>query len=463
MALKLAIVGRPNVGKSTLFNRLVGKKVGMVDDRPGVTRDRKEAAGTLGDLKLILIDTAGFENATGDVLEARMQRQTDKAIEQADICLFMIDARDGVTPMDERFAELLRRSGKPVILAANKAEGKQGDQGIMEAYALGFGEPLAMSGEHGEGMAELYAELLKKGGAKADAPLPVEAQDGYEAFDPDDETPEDKTRPIKLAIVGRPNAGKSTLINTLLDEDRMLTGPEAGITRDSVSIDWQWEDRTVRLTDTAGLRRKARVHEHLERLSTMETIRSLKYADVVAIIMDARDAFEKQDLQIADLIAREGRAIVFVCSKWDLVEDPSTRRKELEGMLTRLLPQVKGARLVTLSGLTGRHTDKLMPTVVKAYDDWGAKVKTRDLNDWLRAAIEKYPPPSVAAGRIKPKYMAQIKTRPPTFVLMASRGRMMPESYQRYLVNGVRDAFDLWGTPIRLNVREGKNPFADKG
>ena len=512
MPLKLAIVGRPNVGKSTLFNRLAGKKLALVDNQPGVTRDRKEAVGRLADLPLVLIDTAGFEDVTDDSLEARMRAQTEIAIADAELCLFLIDARAGVTPIDERFSELLRKADMPIVLVANKTEGKRGDAGIMEAYVLGFGEPVPLSAEHGEGMAELYNGIRDALGEEAfiaameeeeasvnagfdetvlekledinvDDPNLTEAvlTAALEAAGVDDHVPGDNdeiaetpdtepdgpdTKPlreIRLAIVGRPNAGKSTLINQLIQSDRLLTGPEAGITRDSVSVNWEWEGRKIRLVDTAGLRKRAKVQERLERMSTGETIRSLKYADIIALIMDADDAFEKQDLQIADLAVREGRGLVFVISKWDLVKNPDEQIKQLRDKAARLLPNARGAPLVFLSGLTGKRTNNLMPAVSKVFDDWNAKVKTGDLNRWLRYTIERHPPPSIHGKRIKPRYMAQLKARPPTFVLMASRGDQMPEQYKRYLVNGIREAFDMQGVPIRLMVRQPKNnPYAYK-
>ncbi|HRD27142.1 MAG TPA: ribosome biogenesis GTPase Der [Caulobacter sp.] len=444
MSLKLAIVGRPNVGKSTLFNRLAGKKLAIVDDRPGVTRDRRFASGSLGDLDLTLIDTAGFEDVDDDSLEARMRAQTELAIQEADVVLFLIDAREGVTPGDEIFAGILRRHQRPVILAANKAEGRAGDAGIAEAWSLGFGEPLAISGEHGEGMADLYALLS-----------------GYAAEFGEDEEPDAADKPILIAIVGRPNAGKSTLVNRLIGEDRMLTGPEAGITRDAISVEWQWEGRNIRLVDTAGLRRKARVQEKLEKLSTSDSIRAITFAEVVLLVMDATHPFEIQDLQIADLVEREGRALVFVLAKWDLVEDPQARLKAFQEHAERMLPQVKGAPVVALSAETGRGVERLMPALTKVYENWSTKVKTRDLNDWLAMAIQRHPPPAVGGKRIKPKYMAQTKARPPTFVLFSSRAEQMPEQYRRYLVNSMRESFDLPGVPIRLTLKSNRNPYAE--
>ena len=495
MSLKLAIVGRPNVGKSTLFNRLAGRRAAIVDDQPGVTRDRKEADGRLAALNLALIDTAGFEDVSDGSLEARMRAQTEAAIAEAELILFVIDARVGVTPVDERFAELLRKSGLPTVLAANKAEGHQGDAGLLDAWSLGFGEPVALSAQHGEGMGDLYDAIrealgdeaferfLDTGESEDDANDGEDIIDALAHIDIDDPDLSDEdlsaaiaasgvdegieetvpdNRPIKLAIVGRPNGGKSTLINTLIEDDRLLTGPEAGITRDAITVHWGWEDRRIQLVDTAGLRKRAKVQERLEKLSTADTIRSLKFADVVALVMDADEAFEKQDLQLADLAVRQGRGLIFVISKWDLVDTPSEAAKQLRDRAERLLPNARGAPLVFLSGLTGKNTDKLMPAVLKVHGDWTARVKTGDLNRWLRHTMEHHPPPSVNGKRIKPRYMAQIKSRPPTFVLIASRGKDMPEQYKRYLINGIRDAFDLPGVPIRLHVRQGKNPFAHR-
>jgi GTPase len=443
MPLKLAIVGRPNVGKSTLFNRLAGRKLAIVDDRPGVTRDRRFGTGRLGDLDLELIDTAGFEDVTDESLEARMRAQTEQAIDECDVALFVIDARDGVTPMDRVFAEILRRTDKPVILAANKAEGKRGDAGTLEAYDLGLGEPIPISAEHGEGMADLYAVVA------AVAP------------DEDDAEEDLGDKPVRIAIVGRPNAGKSTLINKLIGEDRLLTGPEAGITRDAIPVDWTWGDRAIRLVDTAGLRRKAKVQEKLEKLSTQDTIRAITFAEVVILVMDATHPFEIQDLQIGDLVEREGRGLVFVLAKWDLVENPQEVLAELQEEVGRKLPQVRGTPMIFLSAETGRGLDKLMPAVFKVHDDWATKVKTRDLNDWLQMAITRHPPPSVNGRRVKPKYMAQTKARPPTFVMFASRADQLPDSYRRYLINSLRESFDLPGIPMRLTVKSSRNPYAE--
>ena len=465
MTLKVAIVGRPNVGKSTLFNRLAGRKIAIVDDQPGVTRDRKETTGRLGDLDMILIDTAGFEDVTDESLEARMRKQTEVAISEADVTVFLYDARAGVTPIDERFAQLLRKSGKPVVLAANKCEGKQGDEGLMEAWRLGLGDPAPISAEHGEGMADLFEALagvqtrLEDSGQLLRLEPEIEDQ---EPFDPDAEAPPEPNKPIRIAFVGRPNAGKSTLLNGILEDERFITGPEAGITRDSVTVAWHWREKEIRLVDTAGLRKRARVQEKLERASTMETTHSIRFADVVVLVMDPRDAFEKQDVQIANLVIREGRGLVYAITKWDTVDTPSEARKEMDHQAFAHLPHAAGTPLVPVSGVTRKNLDKLMDACLKVHKDWSARIKTRDLNDWLLYVTQKHPPPSPNGKRIKPRYMAQMKTRPPTFVLMASRGNEMPETYKRYLLNELREAFDLPGVPLRLIVKQGKNPFADK-
>jgi GTP-binding protein len=446
MALKVAIVGRPNVGKSTLFNRLVGKRLALVDDRPGVTRDRRYADGNIGDMDLTLIDTAGYEDVSDDSLESRMREQTELALEDGDLILFMMDAREGVTSLDRIFADRLRKVHKPVILLANKSESRESGGGIGEAYGLGFGEPVAISAEHGEGMADLYQAVVT-----ASADIFIEEID-----EPD--------KPIRIAIVGRPNAGKSTLINHLIGEDRMLTGPEAGITRDSISVDWEYEGQNIRLVDTAGMRRKARVQEKLEKLSVADTIRAITFAEVVVLVMDKDNAFDTQDLQLADLVEREGRALVYVASKWDLEENPQSKLAELSRLAEDKLPQLKGSPFIALSAHNGRGVERLMPAILQAHATWSVKVKTKDLNTWLSMATQRHPPPAVDGKRIKPKYMAQTKARPPTFVLMASRAEAMPEQYKRYLVNNLRESFDLPGTPIRLIVKSGSdNPYAPGG
>ena len=448
MPLSVAIVGRPNVGKSTLFNRLAGRALAIVDDRPGVTRDRRYGTGRLGDLDLQLIDTAGFEDVTDESLTARMQIQTEKAIEEADLSFFVIDAREGVTQLDHIFAEALRRGGKPVIVVANKAEGKAGSSGALEAFALGFGAPVEISASHGEGMSDLYTAVLEA------------APPGSEDEDDDDERGDDK--PIRIAVVGRPNAGKSTLVNRLIGEDRLLVGPEAGITRDAIPVDWDWDGRRIRLVDTAGMRRKAKVQEKLERLSVQDSLRAITFAEVVLLIMDAEHPFETQDLQLADLVEREGRALVFVLAKWDLIDEPQSRLKTLQEDVDLALPQLRGSPMVALSAETGRGMERLMPAVFAVHKNWSAKVKTRDLNDWLKIAVQRHPPPAISGRRINPKYMAQTKSRPPTFVLFANRAAQLPDSYRRYLVNGIRQSFDLPGVPIRLTVKSGANPYKDQ-
>ncbi len=445
MALKLAIVGRPNVGKSTLFNRLAGKRLAIVDDQPGVTRDRRYGTGRLGDIDLELIDTAGFENLEDESLAARMQAQTALAIDECDVVAMVVDAREGVVPLDRVFVELLRRKDKPVVLIANKAEGRAGTAGAAEAFGLGLGEPIPLSAEHGDGLSDLYDALV------AIAP---------DATD-DDEEADAEDRPVAIAVVGRPNAGKSTLINRLIGEDRLLTGPEAGITRDAIRVDWTWQDRRFRLVDTAGIRRKARVQEKLEQLSVQDALRAIGLAEVVLLVMDATHPFETQDLQLADLVEREGRALVFVLAKWDLIADGQAALRDFTETAERNLPQLRGAPVVPLSAETGRGLERLLPAVMKLHADWSTKIKTRDLNDWLHIALERHPPPAVGGRRIKPKYMAQTKARPPTFVLMASRADQLPDSYTRYLVNSLRESFDLPGVPIRLTVRQNKNPYVD--
>ncbi|MGX6647489.1 ribosome biogenesis GTPase Der [Maricaulaceae bacterium MS644] len=445
----LAIVGRPNVGKSTLFNRIAGKPLAIVDDRPGVTRDRRQARGRIGDLELRLIDTAGYEDEKTGV-EARMRAQTEAALAEADVCVFLIDGREGVTALDERFAEVLRKSDKPVILAVNKCEGARGDDGALEAWNLGLDEPVPVSAAHGEGMADLYARLVEvlEGQTSAD----LEYSDGL------DEDAEDA--PLRLAVVGRPNVGKSTLVNAMIGEERLITGPEAGLTRDAIAVEWEWNGERVRLHDTAGLRKRGKVDDRLERMSAADTLRAIKFAEIVLLLVDAERPFEKQDLTIADRIVEEGRGLVVLISKWDLVEDKQAKLAELREEFERLLPQVKGAPLIPVSGLTERGLDKIMPTVKALHANWSVKVKTRDLNDWLKEMTQRHPPPAVDGRRVKPRYLSQTKARPPTFVLMASRASQLPESYKRYLVNGLREAFDLPGVPIRLIVKAQHNPYA---
>jgi GTP-binding protein len=450
MTATVAIVGRPNVGKSTLFNRLVGKRVALVDDRPGVTRDRREGDARLAGLEFRIIDTAGLEEAEEGSLLGRMRAQTEAAIAEADVVLFVIDARAGLLPADRPFGDLARRSGKPIVLVANKAEGGAGMAGAYEAFALGLGEPIAISAEHGEGMGDL-----------ADALAPYVDTEVLDEDDEDADAPRED-RPIQVAVVGRPNAGKSTLINQLLGEERLLTGPEAGITRDAIAVDWSWRGRAFKLFDTAGLRKRARVEDKLEKLSVADALRAVQFAEIVVVLLDATIPFEKQDLSIVDLVEKEGRALVMGLNKWDLVADQPGLLKELREKATRLLPQVRGAPVVPLSGLAGEGLDRLMQGVVAAYEVWNRRIATARLNTWLADALAANPPPAVSGRRVKIRYATQIKARPPHFALFGNQLEALPKSYTRYLVNGLRETFDLPGVPIRLSLRTGKNPY-DKG
>jgi GTP-binding protein len=459
MSFTVAIVGRPNVGKSTLFNRLVGKRLALVDDRPGVTRDRREGRASLGDLSFTAVDTAGLEEAAPASLTGRMQAQTEAAIAAADVVLFLVDARAGLTPVDGAFADLVRRSGKPVIVVANKSEGRAAEAGVLEAYALGLGEPVAISAEHGEGLADLY-DALRAALPEATATT-AGAQAGEE---PEEERAagEDIARPIRIAVVGRPNSGKSTLINRLLGEERLLTGPEAGITRDAIAVEAEWQGRSFRVHDTAGLRKRSRIEEKLEKLSVADALNAVRFAEVVVLLMDAEKPFEEQDLRIADLIEREGRALVIGMNKWDLVEHQPGAIKRLREETDHRLPQVKGVPVVAVSGLTGEGLDRLMQAVVDIHAVWNKRVATSALNRWLAAVVAAHPPPAVSGRRIRLDYMTQPKSRPPSFVLFLSRADAVPDAYRRYLVNGLREAFDLPGTPIRLTLREKKNPYRPK-
>jgi len=450
MTLKIAIVGRPNVGKSTLFNRLVGRRLALVDDTPGVTRDRRTGEGSLGGLAFTLIDTAGLDDAASASLEGRMRRQTESAIDEADLCLFMVDARDGITSVDRHFAQLVRRKGKPVILLANKAEAKRGADRVQEAYELGLGEPIAISAEHGEGLDALYDAIASH------APK----SEGEASDDAGAEEPVDPERPLRLAIIGRPNAGKSTLVNALLGEERMLTGPEAGITRDAIASDWSFAGRTIRLWDTAGLRKKARVQDRLEKLSVADALRAIRFSEVVILVIDAEAPFEKQDLQIADLVEREGRALVIAVNKWDVVENKQSRLHELARDLEESLPQLRGVSMIAVSALRRQNLDRLMQAVLDAYEIWNQRIATAALNRWLPEMIERHPPPAPGGRRIKLRYMTQTNARPPTFVIFCSNTRELPEAYVRYLVNGLREAFGFRGTPLRIVLRQTKNPYA---
>ncbi|NKX47788.1 MULTISPECIES: ribosome biogenesis GTPase Der [unclassified Sulfitobacter] len=469
MSFTLAIVGRPNVGKSTLFNRLVGKKLALVDDQPGVTRDLREGAARLADLRFTVVDTAGLEEVTDDSLQGRMRRLTERAVDMADICLFMIDARVGVTPSDLVFADILRKKSAHVILAANKAEGKAADAGVIEAYSLGLGEPIRLSAEHGEGLNDLYTHLMPIADgfaerAQTDAPETDVDLTEEEAELGDEEAPvpvPTKTKPLQVAVVGRPNAGKSTLINQIMGEDRLLTGPEAGITRDAISLQTDWFDVPMRIFDTAGMRKRAKVQEKLEKLSVSDGLRAVKFAEVVVVLLDADIPFEQQDLRIADLAEREGRAVVVAVNKWDLETDKQGKLKDLRESFERLLPQLKGAPLVTVSAKTGRGMDRLHNAIMRAYEVWNRRVTTAQLNRWLSGMMEAHPPPAPQGKRIKLRYMTQAKTRPPGFVVMCSHPDKVPESYNRYLVNGLRIDFDMPGTPIRLWMRgqSDANPY----
>ncbi|MBM3568423.1 MAG: ribosome biogenesis GTPase Der [Alphaproteobacteria bacterium] len=441
MALALAIVGRPNVGKSTLFNRLAGRRLALVDDRPGVTRDRREGEGKIGPLRLKLIDTAGLEESFDDSLSGRMRRQTDTAVAEADAVLFLIDARAGVTPLDRAFAVWLRKQGKPVILAANKCEGAAGVPGLGEAHGLGLGEPVALSAAHGEGMAELYDRL---------APL---AEDGA--------AERHEGRPLHLAIIGQPNVGKSTLVNRLLGADRVVTGPEPGLTRDAVAIDWSFKGRAIRLFDTAGLRKKAAIRETLEKLAAADALRAVRYAEAVVVLLDATSPVEHQDLGLIDLVAREGRALTIGLNKWDLVEDRRAALKRISERIAASAPQVAGVELVAFSAETGEKLERLMPAVLRAEERWNRRVPTAALNRWLEAAQERQSPPMAEGRRIRFRYAAQVKARPPTFALFANKPGELPGHYMRYLANSLRAAFDLPGVPLRLGLRKGKNPYVE--
>jgi GTP-binding protein len=460
MSFTIAIIGRPNVGKSTLFNRLVGQKLALVDDQPGVTRDRREGAGRLGDLEFTLIDTAGLDKGERGSLTARMQEQTEVAIASADALMFVFDARAGLTPSDRAFADFARRANKPVVLVANKSEGKAGETGAMEAYALGLGDPIPISAEHGEGLSDLYDAL------RVLMPEPVDSDDedeDPEAFENVDGADENlSTRPIRVAVLGRPNAGKSTLINRLLGEERLLTSPEAGTTRDSIAVDVTWKGREFRVFDTAGLRRRSRIEDKLEKLSVSDALRAVRFAEVVVLMMDAQNKFEEQDLRLADLIEREGRAIVIAVNKWDLMDRAPSQIAKLREDADHLLPQVRGMPVVAVSGMMGEGIDRLMSAIEDAYAVWNRRVSTASLNRWFEQAVQNNPPPAVSGRRLKLNYITQTKARPPSFVVFCSRADAVPESYLRYLVNSLRDFFELPGTPIRITLREKANPFAHK-
>ncbi|NML72884.1 ribosome biogenesis GTPase Der [Rhizobium sp. S-51] len=471
MSFTVAIVGRPNVGKSTLFNRLVGKKLALVDDTPGVTRDRRPGEAKLIDLRFTIIDTAGLEVAAPDTLEGRMRAQTEAAIDDADLSLFIVDAKMGLTPVDKELAEMLRRRGKPVVLVANKSEARGSDSGFYDAYTLGLGEPVPVSAEHGQGMIDLRDAIVAAIGEErafpeeddeAETDVRVsEAEVGGEG-DEEIEPEYDETKPLRVAIVGRPNAGKSTLINRFLGEDRLLTGPEAGITRDSISVEWDWRGRTIKMFDTAGMRRKARVQEKLEKLSVADALRAIRFAETVVIVFDATIPFEKQDLQIVDLVIREGRAAVLAFNKWDLVEEPQAVLADLREKTERLLPQARGIRAVPISGQTGYGLDKLMQSIIDTDRVWNRRISTAKLNRWLEHTQVQHPPPAVSGRRIKLKYMTQVKARPPAFMISCTRADALPESYVRYLTNGLRADFQMPGVPIRIHFKAADNPFENR-
>ncbi|HEV2678654.1 MAG TPA: ribosome biogenesis GTPase Der [Aliidongia sp.] len=463
MSFTAAIIGRPNVGKSTLFNRLVGQRLALVDDLPGVTRDRREGKARLGDIEFRVIDTAGLEDVRDQSLAGRMREQTERAIDDADVVLMVIDSRVGVTPMDRHFAELLRRRAVPVVLIANKSEGKAGLAGAYESFELGLGDPIAISAEHGEGLSDLFDALMPFADKVEEldpfgVPAPVR---GDIDFDEDGST-DDPQKPIQLAIVGRPNVGKSTLINKLLGEERLLTGPEAGITRDSIAIEWEWRGRPIKLIDTAGLRRKSVIEHKLEKLSVADTLRAIRFAELVIMVVDATQMLEKQDLTIARMIEDEGRSIVLAINKWDLIENKPAALEKLRDRLQISLAQLQGILCVPVSGATGAGLDKLMKAGLDAHATWNRRIGTPKLNRWLAEIQERHPPPLVDGRRLRLRYMTQANTRPPTFALFSSKPGDLPDSYRRYLVNLMRETFDLPGTPIRVMLRKGSNPYADK-
>lgn len=441
----VAIIGRPNVGKSTLFNRLVGKRLALVDDQPGVTRDRREGEAHLLGLDFLVIDTAGYEDEDAATLPGRMRQQTENAVAVADVALFMVDARAGITPLDEEIARWLRTADTPIVVVANKAEGRAGETGVIEAMALGLGDPIPLSAEHGEGVVDLFEALR-----------PYAERDENDAAD---EPYDEENAPLKLAIIGRPNAGKSTLINRMVGEDRLITGPEAGITRDSISVPWEWDGRPVKLIDTAGMRKKARVQEKLEKLSVMDALRAIDFAEVVVLLIDATRGLEVQDLKIADRALQEGRALVIALNKWDVAENASSLFNGVKGALEEGLAQAKGVPLLTVSGATGKGIDVLMKVAFETREAWSTRVSTGALNRWFERAIETNPPPAPGGKRIKPRYITQNKTRPPSFVLFGTRVDQLPESYRRYLINGLRREFGFGAVPVRLTMRAPKNPF----
>jgi GTPase len=449
MRFTIALLGRPNVGKSTLFNRLVGRKIALVDDQPGVTRDRREGQARISDITFTVIDTAGLDDGPKDTLAARMSAQSMKAVDDADLIFLMMDARAGVTALDRQFAERLRKSGKPVKVVGNKVEGRAAQPGLLEAYELGFGEPLAISAEHGEGLEALYDAI-------ADA-MPDPDENASSADE--DEAEEDAQKPLRLAIIGQPNAGKSTLVNAMLGEERMLTGPEAGITRDAIYTDWHWKGRDVKLWDTAGIRRKRKVEGKIEKLAVSDALRAIRFADCIVVLIDASMPIERQDLSLCDLVAQEGRAVVLALSKWDLVEAKQKTMAEVNSKLEDVLPEIRGVPVVTLSAVRGQGVDKLMNAVFAAVERWSARIPTSQLNRWLEGAMDQNPPPAPSGRRIKIRYATQASARPPTFAIFGNQLKKLPDSYLRYLMNTLRRDFDLAGVPLRFSLRGGKNPY----
>jgi len=475
MSPTVAIVGRPTVGKSTLFNRLTGKRTALVSDMPGLTRDRREGEALLAGNPVRLVDTAGLEETGPDTISARMRHQSEQAIAAADLVLFVIDARAGITPADKSFAEIARRAGTRVILVANKCEGRAGSGGFYEAFELGLGEPVAISAEHGEGMSDLEGEMLttlqlepkyvsrrrrRRASEEFAAAEGDEASEEAEGADADAPAPhDDPAHPIRIAIVGRPNAGKSTLVNTILGEERMITGPEPGLTRDSVSSDLDWKGRRVRLFDTAGLRRKARISEVAEKLSASDAMRAIRFAEVVVLLVDATHPFEQQDLVIGNRVIEEGRALIIAVNKWDAVEDKARALKDLRETAEEKFANAAGVTVIPVSALSSRGVDKMMDAVLAAYDVWNRRVSTAALNRWLQEALDRHTPPASSGRRIRIRYVTQPSTRPPTFVAFCSKPGDLPASYVRYLVNSLREAFDLPGTPVRFSLRKGANPY----
>ena len=464
MSARVAIIGRPNVGKSTLFNRLVGRKLALVDDEPGVTRDRREGDARLADLAFTIVDTAGLEESDPETLAGRMRAQTEAALEDCDAILFVVDARAGLTSADRHFAQAVRRAGKPIIVIANKAEGGAARDGVYDAFGLGLGDPIALSAEHGEGLSELYDALVEvlPRSARLD-PDEEEVAEPLVLGEEEDGSELDLAKPLRIAVLGRPNAGKSTLINHILGQDRLLTGPEPGITRDSIGLEAEWRGRKLKIFDTAGLRRRSRVVGKVEKLAVADALRAVRFAEVVVLLLDATIPFERQDLTLADLVEQEGRALVIGLNKWDLIDNKSDKARELRAEADRLLPQLRGTRVIPVSGLTGAHVDKLMEAIVATDAIWNTRISTGRLNRWLKPVVETTPPPAVAGRQVKIRYITQPKARPPFFVLFGNSVASIPESYKRYLVNGLRETFGLIGVPIRLSMRSGgDNPYAGK-